>query len=192
MSVLANSPFLPGKRFYIPEHIHAQMLELTRACSVEVSAVGLVSLEPEGVVVRELYVPHQLVGDAHAQVDGAMLSEAQAHWFNNGKIVVGDTKTFVRFNWHSHVDFQAEFSIPDKQQSASMGGDGTAFDPPWWISMVMNRDGEYSVCLELFQPIRTTLDITDETMFGHHAHPSTILDLLERVKKGRREHGNKK
>lgn len=188
MSIINTPPFPGGKRVYIPRNVWNDMQHLADACEVEVSAIGLVCLAPEGIVIDELYVPQQLVGEAHAQVDGAMLSEAQAHWFNEGRIIVGDTKYFVRFNWHSHVDMRAEFSPPDKVQSASMGGDFGEMDPPWWISMVQNRKGEYTVFFEMFQPVRRTLDITDDVIIGHPQHaPARIIEVLNsRVKRGRR------
>lgn len=187
MSVLREFKFSGGRKVYIPSHIWAEMRDLSNACNVEVGALGLVNIRHEGIVVEELYVPEQLVGDAHVQISGAMMSSAQAHFFHQGKIKVGDKNRFVRFNWHSHVDFEAQFSPPDKVQSASMGGDGSENYPPWWISMVQNRAGAYQVYIELFRPIRKTLDITDEIVIGHAGFASQkVVDALtNRVKIGR-------
>ena len=173
------------KRFHIPRSTFVSMEEAAGLCNYEVSMLGLLELRPYGLTLTDLWVPPQVVGDSHVEIDGAMIGELQARLHNIGAISVGDTKRFVRFAWHSHVNMPAIMSEPDRDAFTALGGDGTIFDPEWFISMVMNKAGEYEIMLDIFRPFRQILDITDETIIGGPADHTMTNEIKQNVKLGK-------
>ena len=175
------------KKLFIPGHLFSDMRDATKICEVEISQVGLLEIVPDGIVLRELFILPQVVGETHAQINGAELSSLQQKLVADEVIYPEDNQRSLRFAWHSHVDMAAVFSPPDRSTFSKIGGNGTPFDPPWWISMVMNRSGNYQIIFDMWQPIRQVIDITDSTVLGdpRFARRSLIEEIKENVVRGK-------
>jgi len=163
------------------------MCRATELCKIEMSMLGLLSVHPLGLVLEELFIPPQIVGASHTQIEASDIGNIQTSLLNRGVIKPGATDKFLRFAWHSHVDMKATMSVPDRQTFTSLGGNGTALDPAWYISMVMNRQEEYEVIYDQWQPVRAVIDITDKTIIGDPTFADSALlgRIRQFVKLGR-------
>lgn len=175
-----------NKQLIIPAHFMSDMLTVCRACIVEASMLGVLEKVSEGLLLTHLVIPPQVVGDTHAQIDGEIMNRVAGNLFKEGIIKIGDESRFLRFAWHSHVNMPATMSIPDRTNFERLGGNGTVFDPPWFISMVMNRMGEYQIIFDMWQPIRQVIDITDDAVVSDplYARPDIINDIIDNIKVG--------
>jgi len=183
MDVYVGDP--TKKAFLIPRSLFASMQETATLCNYEVSMLGLVELRSYGPTLTDLWVPPQVVGASHVEIDAAMIGDLQARLFHKGVIAVGDQRRFIRFAWHSHVDMDARMSEPDRDAFTALGGECTIYDPEWFISMVMNKSGAYQIIMDVFRPIRHVEDITRKTMIGGPVDNVIADEIALNVKLGK-------
>ena len=164
--IMPSSTNKSSLTLHIPGHLFDEMHRATNLCKVEMSMLGLLKRVPQGLVLDRLFIPPQIVGDNHAQINPEQTGQLQAKLFQEGVIKPESKDTFLRFAWHSHVDMIAQMSVPDRQTFNALGGNGTVLDPEWFISMVMNRMRQYEVIFDLYQPVRSAINITDDVIIG--------------------------
>ena len=185
--VLNIPPLNPKeKKLCIPADLFSTMEQVARACQVEIGMLGLLTQTEAGLVLTDLYIQHQVVGASHVQVDPDHIMDYQSKFVSDGLITPGCDDKFVRFAWHSHVDMDAIMSLPDRANFSALGGNGTKFDPPWWISMVMNRAGDYQIMYDQWQPMRLVADITTITELGNprYARFDLMASIAKQVEEG--------
>lgn len=177
------------KQLHIPGVLFDKMKRATELCQIEMSMLGLLKRHRLGLVLEELWIPPQIVGASHAQISPDMIGAIQTELFTSGRIQPGDEDSFLRFAWHSHVDMHAHMSTPDRQCFNGLGGEGTPYDPDWFISMVMNRRGDYEVVYDQFQPIRTVTVLTPgvEVVVGDPTFedPTLVEAIKANVRRGK-------
>jgi proteasome lid subunit RPN8/RPN11 len=188
-SLIVDIP-TPGpkdKRLIIPSTLMEKLHAATRLCRVEISMLGFLKVNPDGLVLTRLHTPYQVVGSAHAQINPQDIMHFQSSLINEGLITPDKDDGFIRFAWHSHVDMPAIMSSTDRETFSRIGGNGTKFDPPWWISMVMNRSGAYQVIYDQWQPIRVVSDVTDRTLVNNlkYSYRDLIDEIRSKVTLGR-------
>lgn len=94
----------------------------------------------------------------------------------------GPEINLYRLWWHSHVHSIAVFSETDKEMIASW--EGTPAE--WWLSLVANKWGEFSLRLDVFQPKRETaarLALTTTERMDKESFRSLMLARKERVER---------
>lgn len=175
------TPDLTNKKLHIPNNLFAEMHDATKICKYEISMLGLLVVVNDGLVLTRLHIPEQVVGSSHVQVEPEHIMEFQGQLLSEGVIKPGDKDNLIRFAWHSHVDMPAKMSYPDRMTFSALGGNGTKFDPDWWVSMVMNRSGDYQVMWDQWQPIRIIFDITEQVEIGNPQYAN--LSLVNRIKR---------
>jgi hypothetical protein len=62
----------------------------------------------------------------------------------------------LRLQWHSHVDFPAQFSSTDTAQMAAYGRAGA----DWMVSLVANKREEVSARVDLYRPLRLSVPLS--------------------------------
>lgn len=187
MSIINTIPInTKNKVLHIPSHFFDHMLMATKVCSVEMSMLGILKRVSSGLVLDHLVIPEQKVGKTHAQIDGEVINKVVSDLTFKGLLVPKPTNRYLRFAWHSHVDGPAKMSPMDHSTFDRLGGNGGELDPDWFVSMVMNRQGEFQVILDLFKPIRKIVDITGSTITSSpmFADPKLVSDIIDNVKLG--------
>ncbi len=132
---------LGGKHIYphlmIPERVMKLLQAYVDVCPVEINGFGLIRQLSAGVFrLDEVYILDQQVSYVHAVTDTDALSQ------NDSELAERGEYELRRFQWHSHVDFEAYFSNVDVRNIMRR-------EESWLISMVLNKFGHFEARLDL-------------------------------------------
>lgn len=119
--------------------------------------------------------PNEVGGLAHAEiVNGSVVvsdpfilkQEVSGSNFEmDRKDLVGFISTYERIAnvkcvWHSHVQMSAFFSSCDRETSNTLAmlGQMMRGESSWFVSLVLNVKGEYEAKIDMYSPLRCTLE----------------------------------
>lgn len=167
-----------------PEHLPVPELRVTLTvwqkmmayiinCPTEVNGFGIIDqLTPEALVLSDVFITEQVAGPAHVNVDPMVLSAMMTDM-----LARGEDPGKVKFQWHSHVDFNAYFSGTDTANIDRWPGD-------WLISVVANKQGEYSCRLDVFKGVRLGVELkpTIVANIDDGLMRYTALDISQKVR----------
>ncbi len=119
------------------------------ACEVEINGFAMIDYDPahNRFIVDAPFILKQEATGTYVETD----DQAQAD-FIVAEMQAGRDGSRMRFQWHSHVHMQAYFSPTDTDNIDRWLGD-------WLVSLVMNKRGEYQCRLDVFKPIRYSLEL---------------------------------
>jgi hypothetical protein len=124
-----------------------QKLDLyIQVSSVEISGLGTVTRLGNDFLVTDLHLFEQVCTGASTD-----LSQEAVSQFLLQSVMAGLDPSELKLWWHSHVNMSAFWSGTDDATAGSFGNG-------WMISVVGNKSGEYLCRLDLYEPIRLTLD----------------------------------
>jgi hypothetical protein len=106
-------------------------------CPVEISGFGLVRRDGERFFLDEVFILDQEVSAAHAVI------RAEAIGLKDSELVREGRVHLRRFQWHSHSELSAYFSVRDVATIRQWRGE-------WLISMVLNKAGHFEARLDVF------------------------------------------
>jgi hypothetical protein len=113
----------------------------------EINGFGLVERLGNDFIIKQVFILKQYVEGAHALTDPEALNQYVYELVKKD----GNAEA-MKFQWHSHVDFSANFSPEDVDTIRGYLND-------FMISLVMNQAGSYSCRLDLFKPFGLSLEV---------------------------------
>lgn len=165
---------LPSPRLQVPLHVWQKMMAYIINCPTEINGFGLVDeVFPNLFVLSDVFITEQDAGPAHVEVQpetlGAMMTDI---------IRRGEDPSRIKFQWHSHVNMEAYFSITDTNNIENWAGD-------WLISVVANKRGEYSCRLDTYGRLRIGIELKPEimTMIDEATLANTAAEIRQKVKR---------
>lgn len=132
---------------YIKDDVYRRLMLYTDLCRYEISALGCVTRVGGTFVVDELHLLDQQVtaGSTDLSTDGVST-------FLYEYVKAGKDPERIKFWWHSHAHMGAFWSGTDEATIER-------FNNMWMISMVSNKRGEYLARLDVFDPLRHTVEL---------------------------------
>jgi len=129
----------------IPLHVWHKLMSYVLVCPIEVNGFGLITRIGEALfLLDDVMITDQLATGGSVDVDKAVIGK-----FINDLAVAGVDTGRLRFQWHSHVNFDAHFSTIDTANIESYG-------KGWTLSLVVNKKSEYEARIDVFQPFRVS------------------------------------
>ena len=143
----------PTVRF--SQKVHQQMFALTKACGIEISAMGIVATEEqkqeagvtEDYYVLELFVIDQECTGVTTDLDDDAFIDLMMELREKG--IKAEQ---VCFWWHSHVDMGTSHSGTDEAQIERFDFDEVC------ISAITNKKGDLNLRIDMFKPFRYTFE----------------------------------
>lgn len=128
----------------IPLAVWQQMMGFVRACPIEVNGFGYLDHMEERAELRvsEVFLLEQLATAGSVEVDPETLAR-----HNYDMRQRGENPKRMKFQWHSHVNGEAFFSMTDTDNI-------DAYMAEWMVSLVANKRSEYSARLDIYRPFR--------------------------------------
>lgn len=123
-----------------------------QAAESEVSGLGLVDTKPDGLLVREVYLPSQACTSSATEID-----EKDEVKLVSQLMRQGEKPQAIRLWWHTHYNFNVFWSHTDWSTVEKRLKDTN----DWLLSVVINQKMEYKARLDIFKPFRIVLDDLD-------------------------------
>lgn len=116
------------------------------AANGEISGLGTVTRLGNDFIVTAVHLFEQVCTGASTDLSGEDVSR-----FLLDSIRAGLDPSELKLWWHSHVNMGVFWSGTDESTAGKFGNG-------WMVSLVGNKRGEHLVRLDLYEPIRLTLD----------------------------------
>jgi len=134
-------------RLYLLPEVEERMRHYTDLAAGEVSGLGTVEEFDGGFLVTDLLLPKQVCSPGGTDLDQDSVATLIMELDQAGK----DVGT-LRFWWHSHSNLDVFWSPTDEQCINNLAnGD-------YVLSMVTNKRGQVLARLDIFRPVRVTVD----------------------------------
>jgi hypothetical protein len=141
-------PFVKIPQLNIKMHILRKLQLYIETCPVEISGLGNIEVySPEELMITDIFILKQNATAVSTTLD----TDAIAEFLTIG-VEKSDELTNIRCWWHSHVNMDVFFSPLDENTISCFTGD-------FLVSVVGNKRGEFLSRLDIFQPLRLSLDI---------------------------------
>ncbi len=137
-------------RVQIPITIWQKMMGYVLNCPVEINGFGFIEVHRGIIRVNDVFILDQTATPAAVETDEQALGQYVYDLIRQG----GDPGA-IKFQWHSHVNMAAYFSSVDTDNIDRWVGD-------WLLSLVANKQGEYSCRLDVLRPIRVGVPVRPE------------------------------
>lgn len=137
---------IDGFHVRITREAHEKMKAYIALCPMEVSGFGKTVIQPDGILIEEVFLIKQEVTGATTEMDPQAVYQAVMDAAMEGE----DTSTWGLW-WHSHVNFAAFFSGQDMATIEALKADTPL------VSIVSNKKGEYFVQVDMYKPFRLSL-----------------------------------
>ena len=164
-------------RIIFPVRVFQQFRAYVMGTKYEISGLGKIEiLTPEEILIKEIKIFKQIVGGAETVMDKRALGK-----FYDDLIVKGEDLSKWKLWWHSHCNMEAFFSSTDTTTIEDFDSE-MAIDN-WMLSIVTNHNGKLLPRIDIFQPIRCTVEEIDwDITFEDKELESQILDeITEKV-----------
>lgn len=133
-------------KVYITPKAKRKMELYIQKCATEIMGFGEVEQKGSDFLIKDVFILNQDATSASTNFNDETLEE-----FLVGLIEAKKSPKDIKLWWHSHVNMGCFWSGDDKATARG-------FQNGWMISIVGNKRGEFLVRLDLFEPIRLTLD----------------------------------
>lgn len=117
----------------------------------EISGFGKIEKRGDDIVILDVRIFPQEVSAAHTEMDAKGL----AHFWEELAVANEDLGAWKLW-WHSHVNMQAFFSGTDLDTIDEF--DTELPTENWMLSIVTNKSGKTLAQIDIFQPIRCTIN----------------------------------
>lgn len=135
------------KAIHILPEARAKMEAYVRNCPFEISGLGTVENHPDMLLVTDVFLLEQVGSAGSTILDPKSLSK-----FVTDMAMGGGDPSELKFWWHSHVNMPCYWSGTDHEcMDAFKPGD-------YFIGTVCNKMGESRTRLDIYDPIRTSVD----------------------------------
>jgi hypothetical protein len=117
-----------------------------RLCNLEISGLGIVTKLGVNLLVEDVFIFSQEVSAAHTDLDSGAIAMFLTELITRGV----ETKD-VNLWWHSHAGGPSFWSHIDEDTIDRLGDS-------WMLSIVGNKVGDYLARIDVYSPIRVTID----------------------------------
>lgn len=145
-----------------------------RLCDEEISGLGTVLRQNGLFVINDVLLFKQEVTAGSTDLDEETISK-----FIIQSVMDGHDVENLKMWWHSHVNGGCFWSSTDNDTA-------NKFNNEWMISIVGNKKGEYKVRIDLYSPVRVTVDEIDLQVYYPVSKEMTEkikAEIEEKVKK---------
>lgn len=149
--------FVDTPTLWVSQRNWQKLMAYVQLCPVEINGFGYIDPAPGGFELSEVFILEQQVTAGSAEIDAAVVARHMT-----GMIRRGENTGRMRFQWHSHVNMPAYFSGTDL-------GNIEAYSSDWMISLVTNKQGEYSLQLDVFRPFRVWTPVDLKVLMPNNA-----------------------
>lgn len=132
-------------RVFIDQEAWVKMTTWIEMCAYEVNGLGRVVRSGNDFYVIDVFLIEQNVTAGNAEMDREAVGRYMHSLYQADR---GDELENVYFQWHSHVNFQAIFSPTDLELITAWAAG------QFLISMVINKQGDNSTRLDIYDPVR--------------------------------------
>ena len=149
-------------RLWLLPEVEERIRHYTSLAAGEVSGLGLVEEVDGGFLVTRVFLPRQQCTHGGTELDQKSIAEILVGLEDEGI----DSGT-LKFWFHSHGNLDVFWSSTDEDCIAGLANDN------YFVSLVVNKAGDSLSRLDLFRPVRVTIDNVPIGIRGHD------LGLLE-------------
>jgi hypothetical protein len=132
----------------------------------EVSGLGTVAVIENNFLIKDIYLFEQECTGSDTD-----LSQEDVAKLILESVRLGLDPSGLKLWWHSHVNMSTFWSPTDKATAGRFGNG-------WMLSIVGNKNGDYLARLDLYNPIRLTID-----NLKLEVYQSASDELIEKIKK---------
>lgn len=164
-----------GPTIWILPRIMAKLNMYIQVVDYEISGLGTVVRLGNDFLIDEIYLLKQKCRDAETTLDPKSVASFWMEYLEQGL-----EPTKLRFWWHSHVNMSTFWSGTD-EATAERFGFGSV---DYWLSVVGNKRGEYKARVDLFSPMRLTVDDLPFRVYispQEHLRASLEAEVAEKV-----------
>ena len=137
--------FLPVRpNLIFQEMAWDKLMGFVLACPIEVNGFGYVRQYGYDLWVDDTFILPQIASAGHAETDSEAVGAHMSAMLANDQ-----DPSSMKLQWHSHVNMPAYFSGTDLDTIE-------ACSAKWRVSLVINKAGEYSARLDIYEPFRIT------------------------------------
>ncbi len=112
----------------------------------EISGLGRAKYDGFDLLVEEIFLLPQDSGSSNTDLDPEGLSSFLTDWVNEGR-----NPAQLKLWWHSHANMGTSWSSTDETTISGFNAD-------WILSIVVNKQGDYLCRLDIYEPVRVTID----------------------------------
>lgn len=163
-------------KILIPVKIYQKLRAYTNGTKYEISGLGKVRQEDNVIVIEDIRIFRQRVSEGETILDRKALGK----FYDEIIQEEGDLSAWKVW-WHSHADFDTFFSGTDRQTIADF--DNETNNDNWNLSIVTNHKGSILAQLDIYSPIRCTIEDLDwEISFEDREIKMDVIDeIAEKV-----------
>lgn len=164
-------------KIIFPVKVFQQFRAYVMGTKYEISGLGKIEiLNTDEILIKEIKIFKQIVGGAETVMDRRALGK-----FYDDLIIKGEDLSKWKLWWHSHCDMEAFFSGQDTKTIEDFDSEMSVDN--WMLSIVTNHNGKLLPRIDIFQPIRCTVEEIDwDITFEDKELESQILDeITEKV-----------
>ncbi len=147
----------------------------------EVSGLGEIKVDRKDnkIIVKDVFLIEQEVTSSSTKLDPEGIMK---FYHDRLKLNPKDRQRNYKLWWHSHFDFNVFWSGQDDK--CINGLDNDTKRDNWLLSVVGNQDGELLVRIDLFYPIRMTLNHVPYTcdLLPEKAHKGLVKEIKRKVR----------
>jgi hypothetical protein len=146
----------------------AEKLQLyANLCPFEISGLGEIEIVPAGFLVRDLFLLKQRCYHTYTELLPDYVARFLISFVEQGKDPVK-----LKLWWHSHVDMDVFWSPIDDYTARGFQND-------YMLSLVTNKAREHLCRLDIYQPLKLTIDRLPVAMpHQSHGEEKGIRDLI--------------
>jgi len=128
---------------------HRKLFAYPRLVDGEIGGLGLVKTEGSSdFIIYDVLLFDQEVSGTHTELDESSVAQLIGELMDQKK-----DPSHLKLWWHSHATMRAFWSGQDIATINSFG-----LTAPWYVSIVVNKQGEYRARIDIYKPTRIELD----------------------------------
>lgn len=164
-------------RVIFPVEQYKKWRAYIEAVNVEISGLGkILQVQPNIFIVTEIEIIRQVVTGSHT-----FIGEEAYSVFCDEKMQQGEKMSEWKLWWHSHAFIDAYFSSIDNNTIEDW--DNLSDKHNWLLSIVSNKRAETKIRLDVFKPVRLTIeDIPFEISYADYEMEQEVaLEVAEKI-----------
>lgn len=133
---------------YISPEVKIKLDTYIQLAEGEISGLGSIEIfGKQDFLVRELYLFNQTCTPSDTKLDRKAVAKFIYQMIHEGK-----NPAVIKLWWHSHADMPVFWSVGTDEKTIA------GFKNEWMVSIVGNKAGEYLGRVDIFKPIRLSVD----------------------------------
>ncbi len=137
-----------------PVKVYQKIRAYVESTKLEISGLGKILIDGDEIFIQDVRILRQVVSPANTVLDRNGLGE----FYDQIITEEGDLSNWKLW-WHSHADMDTFFSGTDLATIEDFDNE-TPHDN-WMFSLVTNRDGDIMARIDIFNPLRCTIPVTE-------------------------------